>query len=176
MAEAPYRAEKPIALVGLMGAGKSTVGRRLAKRLALPFVDADAEIETATGVSIAEIFERQGEAHFRANERKMIARLSSGPPKVIATGGGAFADLKTRALLLERCTVVWLDGDIETFAARAMEKGRRPLLNPSDPIGSLRKLSMARQAAYGEAHLRVLSDAASPARTVDHIVTALGTR
>ena len=116
-----------------MGAGKSTVGRRLAKRLGLPFVDADEEIEAAAGLSIAEIFERYGEAHFRDGERRVLARLIDGPPRVIATGGGAFMDAETRALILERCIAIWLDAEVETLAERVGRRGHRPLLKGTGP-------------------------------------------
>ena len=141
MPDTPGRHEKPIVLVGLMGAGKSTVGRRLAKRLGLPFVDADAEIEAAAGLSVAGIFERHGEAHFRDLERRVIDRLVEGGPRVIATGGGAFMNPETRALILSRCTAIWLDGDIDTLAARAARRGRRPLLASGDPRALLRALA-----------------------------------
>src|SRR4051794_20411981 len=110
--------DRSLVLVGLMGVGKSTVGRRLAKRLGLEFVDSDTEIESAAGYSIVEIFERFGEASFRDGERRVIARLVEGTPKVIATGGGAFIDPTTRALILDRCTAIWLDADIELLAER----------------------------------------------------------
>jgi shikimate kinase len=165
--------EKSIVLVGLMGAGKSTIGRQLAKRLGLPFADADAEIEAAAALSIAEIFERFGEAHFRDGERRVIARLVEGRPQVIAAGGGAFVDAGTRALILSRCTAIWLDGDVEILAERAARRGRRPLLAGKDPAAVLRGLAAARAPVYAEAHLRVRSDRAPHARTVDRIVAAL---
>lgn len=156
-----------------MGAGKTTVGRALARRLHLPFVDADAEIEAAAGLTVPEIFERFGEAQFRDGERRVIARLVDGPPRVIATGGGAFMNPETRALVLERCTAVWLDGDIATLAARAHRSGRRPLLDRNDPEGSLRALAAVRNPIYAEAHIRIDSDRRHE-ETVDDIVTALG--
>src|SRR3954463_10529977 len=110
------RLDRPIVLVGLMGAGKSTVGRRLAKRLALPFVDSDEEIERAADHEIGEIFDRFGEASFRDGERRVIRRLVEGPRKVLATGGGAFLDPATRALILETCIAVWLDADADVLA------------------------------------------------------------
>lgn len=176
MRRAAQLQDKSIALVGLMGAGKSTIGRRLAKRLALPFVDADAEIEAAAGLSVAEIFERFGEAHFRDGERRVIARLVDGEPQVIATGGGAFMDDGTRALILARCTVVWLDGDIATLAERAGRRGRRPLLEGKDPAAQLRRLAALRNPIYAQAHLAVRSDAATREGIVDRIVQALAAR
>lgn len=166
------RVKKPIVLVGLMGAGKTTIGRRLAKRLRLPFADADEEIETAAGMSVPEMFERFGEAHFRDGERRVIARLIDGPPRIIATGGGAFMNDGTRALILERCTAVWLDGDVALLAERASRSGRRPLLDNADPIGSLRALAAVRNPIYAEAHLRVRSDRRHE-DTIEEIVAAL---
>ncbi len=176
MTDAPHRAEKSIVLVGLMGAGKSTIGRRLAARLGLPFVDADAEIEAAAGLGIAEIFERHGETHFRDRERRVIARLVEGPPRVIATGGGAFVDAETRALILERCVAIWLDAEVEVLAERVGRSGRRPLLGGEDPRVALGALAEARRPAYAEAHLTVPSGALSRERTVDRIVEALAAR
>ncbi|HYN45089.1 MAG TPA: shikimate kinase [Allosphingosinicella sp.] len=165
--------ERSIALIGLMGAGKSTIGRRLAKRLGLPFVDADAEIERAAGLKVAEIFERFGEPDFRGRERRVIARLVEGPCAVIATGGGAFMDPRMRALILARCTAIWLDGDVETFAWRVGRRNNRPLLDGKDPAVLLRSLAEARNPIYAEAHLTVRSDAAPHERIVDRIVEAL---
>lgn len=173
MSNGPDRVKKPIALVGLMGAGKTTVGRRLAKRLALPFVDTDVEIEAAAGLAISEMFERFGEEHFRGGERRVIARLLDGPPRVIATGGGAFANAETRRLMLERCIVVWLDGDVALLAERASRSGRRPLLDKGDPVASLRALAGIRNPFYAEAHIRVSGDRARHDETVEEIVGAL---
>jgi len=172
MSNAPERAKKPIALVGLPGAGKTSVGRRLATRLNLPFVDADAEIEAAAGLKVAEIFERFGEAHFRDGERRVIARLVEGPPHVLATGGGAFVDPETRTLLLERCTVIWLDGDTGTLAARASRSGKRPLLRDKDPEAVLATLAEARNPVYAEAHLRIGCDRRHE-QIVEAIIAAL---
>ncbi|MDQ8754892.1 shikimate kinase [Sphingosinicella sp. LHD-64] len=165
--------EKAIVLVGLMGAGKSTVGRRLAARLGRPFFDADAEIETAAGMTIAEIFERFGEAHFRDGERRVMARLIDGPAGVIATGGGAFADDATRALILERGVAVWLDADIATLAERVGRRDHRPLLKDRDAAEVLSELAGRRNAAYAEAHVTVRSGRGSIEKTVDAILAAL---
>ena len=124
---------KPIVLIGLMGVGKTTVGRRLATRLRLPFVDADAEIETAAGMSIADIFSRFGEAHFRDGERRVIRRLIDGTPKVIATGGGAFIHDDTRALILQQSLAIWLHADPLVLADRVKRRDTRPLLRGRDP-------------------------------------------
>jgi shikimate kinase len=166
--------DRPIVLVGMMGAGKTTVGRRLAARLGLPFVDADAEIEAAAGMPIAEIFARFGEPYFRDGERRVIARLVDGPPRVIATGGGAFCDARTRALILERGTAVWLDADIPTLVARVGRRGHRPLLVGHDPEAVLSELAVVRNPLYAEAHLRVKSEDVPHDRTVDAILEHLG--
>jgi shikimate kinase len=164
------RVKKSIVLVGLPGAGKTTVGRRLAARLHLPFQDSDATIEAETGLAVADLFAQAGEARFRALERGAIARLADGPLGVLATGGGAFLDPGSRALLLARCTVVWLDGDPADFAARA---GPRPLLDPADPAGSLRRLAAARNPVYAEAHLRIDCTALRPEGIARLIMAAL---
>jgi shikimate kinase len=168
--------DKSIVLVGLMGAGKSTVGRRLARRLGLPFADADEEIEAAAGLTVAEIFERHGEAHFRAGERRVLARLIDGPPRVIATGGGAFMDGETRALILARCTAIWLDAEIEVLAERVGRRGHRPLLKGKDPAALLHRLAEIRNPVYAEAHLTIHSGALPHAQTVERIVAALAAR
>jgi shikimate kinase len=172
----PHRDFSPsrsIVLVGLMGAGKSTVGRRLAKRLGLPFADADEEIERSAGHSITEIFDRYGEAAFRAGERRVIARLIDGPVKVIATGGGAFADEATRALILERCIAVWLDADTETLVGRLGRRSHRPLLRDRDPRAALEEQAGRRNAFFAEAHLRIKSDPAPHETVVAAICSAL---
>jgi shikimate kinase len=172
MSGGPISVKKSIILVGLMGAGKTTVGRLLAKRLHRPFADADAEIEAAAGLTVLEIFDRHGEAAFRDGERRVIARLIDGPPRVIATGGGAFMNAGTRALVLERCTAIWLDGDPALLAGRASRSGRRPLLDKADPVGSLRALAAIRNPVYAEAHLRIGGDRRQE-EIVEAIVAAL---
>ncbi len=173
MPSPPFIADRPIALVGLMGAGKSTIGRRLARRLDLPFADADDEIERAAGLTVAEIFERFGEAHFRDGERRVLARLAQGPPQVIATGGGAFVNDETRALILERCVAIWLDAAIGTLAKRVGRKDHRPLLKDKDPHEVLAALAAERNPRYAEAHLAVRSDGAPAEAAVDRILEAL---
>jgi shikimate kinase len=168
-----FRPDRSIALIGLMGAGKSSVGRRLAKKLRLPFVDSDAEIEQAAGLAVSDIFARYGEAYFRDGERRVIARLASGPPRVIATGGGAFVDPQTRALLLDRCTVVWLDAEIDTLAERVSRTDKRPLLRGKDPRTLLAGLAEARNPLYAEAHLKVESGRSPADRVVDRVLKAL---
>ena len=176
MGSATKAPKKPIALVGLMGADKSTVGRRLAKRLGLPFIDTDREIEAAAGLSVAEIFERFGEAHFRISERRVIARLVEGPPRVIATGGGAFADDETRALILARCTAIWLDVELDTLAERVGRHDHRPLLNGKDPRATLAALAEARNPSYAEAHIAIHGADPKYETTVARIVEALAAR
>jgi shikimate kinase len=173
MAASPRPPEKSIALIGMMGAGKSTVGRRLAKRLGLPFVDADEEIEKAAGLAIGEIFERYGEPYFREGERRVLARLIEGPQRVIATGGGAFIDPETRALMLAHCIAVWLDVEVEILAARVGRRETRPLLRGQDPLERLRALAEVRNPLYAEAHIRVRGDDAAHERTVQRIIAAL---
>src|SRR5262249_29144580 len=124
---------RPIVMVGMMGAGKSAIGRRLAQRLGLPFVDADAEIERAAGCTIEEIFEKHGEAIFRDGERRVIARLLEGPVGVLATGGGAFMDPETRARIRSRAITVWLKADLDTLVDRVSRRSHRPLLTNGDP-------------------------------------------
>jgi shikimate kinase len=167
------RPDRPIVLVGLMGAGKTTVGRRLAARLGLAFVDADAEIELAAGMTIAEIFERFGEAHFRDGERRVIARLIDGSRKVIATGGGAFMNAETRALILERATAIWLDADLDTLAQRVMRRDDRPLLRGKDARTVLGELAAVRNPVYALAPIHVRSQPAPHDMTVEAIVREL---
>ena len=168
---APVRS---IVLVGLMGVGKSTIGRRLAARLDLPFVDSDHEIEDAAGLSVAEIFSRYGEAHFRDGERRVIARLMEGRAKVIATGGGAFMNEETRGLILAAGTVVWLDADIDVLVQRvARRPGQRPLLANRDPGEALAELAAARNPVYALAHIHVRSQPTPHHATVDAIIEAL---
>jgi shikimate kinase len=164
---------RPIVLVGLMGVGKTTVGRRLGTRLGLPFVDADHEIELAAGLSVAEIFDRYGEAHFRDGERRVIARLIDGSAKVIATGGGAFMNDATRALILDRATAVWLDADLDTLAARVSRRDDRPLLRGKDARIVLRKLAAVRNPVYALAPIHIRSQAHPHESTVDAIVGKL---
>ena len=164
----------PIVLVGLMGAGKSTVGRRLALRLHLPFVDADNEIEAAAGMPIAEIFARFGEPYFRDGERRVIARLIDGQPKVIATGGGAFVHADTRALILGEATAVWLDADLDVLVDRVRRRDSRPLLKGRDPQAVLADLASVRNPLYAQAHIRVASNRAPHDVTVDAILKAIG--
>ena len=167
------RLDRPVVLVGLMGVGKSTVGRRLAKRLGLPFVDSDSAIEDAAGYTAAEIFERFGESDFRDGERRLVARLVEGDVRVIATGGGAYVDPRTRQLLNERAITVWLDAPVDVLAERTARRDTRPLLKNGDPKGTLERLSAERRPAYEEAHIHVKSGDGAHREVVDQIVQAL---
>jgi shikimate kinase len=156
-----------------MGAGKSTVGRRLARRLGLPFIDTDAAIEDAAGLTAAEMFERYGEADFRDGERRLVARLVDGQVRVIATGGGVFVDPRTRQLLNERAITVWLDAPVEVLADRTSRRDTRPLLRNQDPKGTLERLARERGPAYSEAHIRVRSGKGAHSDVVDSILDAI---
>jgi shikimate kinase len=164
---------KPIVLVGLMGAGKTTLGRRLAARLALPFVDADEEIEQAAGLSIADMFARFGEAAFRDGERRVIARLMAGPVQVIATGGGAFVDDETRALILARGIAIWLQADIDVLVERTARRDTRPLLKTGDPRTVLTDLLEKRSPAYAQAPIHIKSGRGPHDSSVETILAAL---
>lgn len=166
--------DQPIVLIGLMGVGKSTVGRRLAARLGLPFVDADTEIESAAGMSVSEIFERFGEPYFRDGERRVIARLIDGTPKVIATGGGAFLNEHTRRLILDEAIAVWLDASPEVLAERVRRRDTRPLLRGRDPARVLRELAEARNPIYAMAPIHISSHRAPHEATVRAILKAIG--
>ena len=172
-ASSPDKKSKPIARVGMMGVGKTSIGRRLAQRLHIPFVDADQEIVDAAGLSIPEIFERFGEAHFRDGERRVIARLFDGKRKIIATGGGAFVNEETRQLMLERAIVIWLDADIDTLVERTARKGDRPLLANGDAREILTKLAQERNPLYAQAHVHVKSQSTPHEATLDAILKAL---
>ncbi len=163
----------PIVLVGLMGVGKSTVGRRLAARLDLPFIDADVEIEQAAGRTISEIFDEFGEAAFRDGERRVLARLLNGCPRVIATGGGAFVDESTRKLVLQEAVSIWLDADIETLVERTSRRDTRPLLQRGDPRATLERLMEERAEIYAMADIHIASDNGPHDRVVDAILKAL---
>jgi shikimate kinase len=151
------RITRPVVLVGLMGAGKTTVGRKLASLLARDFIDADDAIVEAAQRSIPEIFEEFGEPYFRDGERRVIARLINEDHGVVATGGGAFVDPQTRALILERAIAVWIDCDIATLVQRTARRDSRPLLRGGDPREILTKLAEERRPFYAEAQIRVLS-------------------
>ncbi|HTV89122.1 MAG TPA: shikimate kinase [Stellaceae bacterium] len=160
-------------LVGLMGAGKTKIGRRLAARLNLPFFDSDAEIETAAGESIEEIFRNRGEAAFRDGERRVISRLLTQPLHVLATGGGAFMDASTRAAVARRCVSVWLRADLDVLLARVSRRGNRPLLEQSDPRSVLAALIERRHPVYAEADLVIDSGEGPVEQTTSRVIAAL---
>jgi shikimate kinase len=165
--------DRPLVLVGLMGAGKSCIGRRLAQRLRLPFIDADREIEQAAGCSIPEIFARHGEQAFRDGERRVILRLLESPPFVLATGGGAFMDPRTRAVIREKAISVWLRADLDLLVRRTGRRGDRPLLQVDDPRAKLAELITTRHPIYAEADLTVDSQDGPPDATLERVLAAL---
>lgn len=169
----PFAPPKTIVLVGLMGAGKTNIGKRLAAKLRLPFVDADHEIEAAAGETIEEIFEKRGEAAFRDGERRVIARLLEGPPHVLATGGGAFMDPQTRAAIRERGISVWLRAELDVLVARVARRANRPLLKAGDPRAILGQLMDKRHPIYAEADLVVDSLDGPPEATLARVLDAL---
>lgn len=156
-----------------MGVGKSTVGRRLARRLGLPFIDSDAAIEDASGFSAAEVYERYGERDFRDGERRLVARLIEGEVRVIATGGGAYVDSRTRQLLNERAITVWLDAPVDILAERTSRRDTRAQLRNGDPKTTLERLSQERRPSYEEAHIHVKSGDGAHKDVVDAIIRAL---
>jgi len=167
------RIDRPLVLVGMMGVGKSTIGKKLAHLLELPFRDADDEIEQAAQLSVSEIFERFGEAHFRDGERRVIARLLDGGPAVVATGGGAFVQPETRALIHAKGIAIWLDSDVATLVDRVGRKDTRPLLRGGDPKEIVSRLKAEREAAYAEAPIKVMSDTGPHGEAVNRILKAL---
>ena len=164
---------RSIVLVGLMGAGKSSIGRLLAKRLGLNFYDADCEIERAAGISIEDYFERHGEAAFREGERKVILRLLEGSPHVLATGGGAFMDLKTRAAIKKLGISIWLQADLEVLLQRVMRRSNRPLLKRGNPREIMEKLIAERNPVYALADLTAKSEQEPHEKVVERIIMAL---
>jgi|ERR1700722_2038949 shikimate kinase len=167
---------RSIVLVGMMGAGKSSIGRRVATRLAVPFVDADAEIELAADMTIAEIFAVHGEPYFRAGEARVIARLLERGPQVLATGGGAFMNGQTRAALKEKAVSVWLKADLDVLTRRLKRRNDRPLLKTEDPVATLSNLLQMRDPIYANADVTVLSRDVTHDVIVDEIIAAVGTK
>ncbi|MDP9127748.1 MAG: shikimate kinase [Pseudomonadota bacterium] len=164
---------RTIVLVGMMGVGKSSVGRKLALRLGLPFFDSDTEIEVAAGMSVAEFFEFYGEAEFRKGERRVIARLMEGPPHVLSVGGGSYMDADTRKLITEKSVSVWLRADPDLLLERALRRGTRPLLQVTDPSARIRQLLVEREPIYGQADIIVESDDHPVDETVERVLKAL---
>ena len=172
-APSPLSLPRTVALVGLMGAGKSAIGKRLAMRLGLPFVDADDEIERAAGCTIAEFFEKYGEAEFRAGERRVISRLLEEPPHVLSTGGGAYIDPETRALMRAKALTIWLRAELDVLFDRVKRRAHRPLLRQGDPKEILAKLMTQRYPVYAEADIVVDSTAQPVDRTTEQVIEAL---
>ena len=168
-----FSPRRTIVLVGLMGAGKTKIGRRLAVRLNLPFFDSDNEIEAAAGETIEEIFRNRGEAVFRDGERRVIARLLEQPPHVLATGGGAFMDPATRAVFARRGVSVWLRADLDVLVPRVSRRNNRPLLQRSDPRSVLAELIERRHPIYAEADIVIDSGEGSVEQTTMRVIAAL---
>ena len=165
--------DRTIVFVGMMGAGKTTLGRRVAARLDLPFADLDAEIEKAADLSVAEIFAKYGEAHFRDGERRVVARLLAEGPRVLATGGGAFMNPETRAAIAAAGVSVWIEADPDVLFQRIRHKTTRPLLATPDPEGTLRRLVAERYPVYALADLTVRSHDVSKDVMTEEILAAL---
>src|SRR5271169_2872372 len=164
---------RSVVLVGMMGAGKTSVGKRLAAKLGLPFVDADAEIEAGAQLTISEIFERFGETYFREGERKVIARLLTSGPMVLATGGGAFMNATTRENIARHGVSIWLNPDFDILLARVRKKSNRPLLKTADPVETLRRLLEERSPIYALADFTIESLDGSHDSVVDAILRRL---
>jgi shikimate kinase len=167
---------RSIVLVGMMGSGKSSIGRRLATRLAIPFVDADTEIEASADMTIPEIFEKHGEPYFRAGEARVIARLLNHGPQVLATGGGAFMNPDTRTAIRAKAISVWLKAELDVLMKRIKRRNDRPMLKTDDPAATLAALVDVRYPVYAEADLTVLSREVPHDTIVDEIVAALRPR
>lgn len=165
--------DRPVVLIGMMGAGKSTVGRRLALRLGLPFLDADTEIESAAAMTIPEIFETHGEPHFRDGEARVISRLLDGGTKVLATGGGAFMREETRDRIREKAISMWLEAEADVILRRVKRRADRPLLKTPDPAGTIARLIAERYPLYREADITIASRDVPHEKIVDECVAAL---
>jgi shikimate kinase len=170
------RLNRTVTLVGMMGAGKSSIGRRLATRLDVPFRDADTEIETAAGCTISEIFDRFGEAAFRDGERRVIARLLTEAPHVLATGGGAFVDPQTREAIRETSLSIWIKAPLDILVQRVKRRDTRPLLRHGDPRETLERLLKEREPTYAEADLTIESEDGPHAVAVDRVIAVLKER
>ncbi len=164
--------KRSIVLIGMMGAGKSSIGRKLAARLGVPFVDADSEIEAAAGMTIPEIFEIRGEAEFRIGEARVIARLLDGGPQVLATGGGAFQNGETRTLIRAKAISIWLKADFDVLMKRIKRRTDRPMLKTADPAATLQKLIADRYPVYAEADITIESRDVLHEIIVDEIMAA----
>jgi shikimate kinase len=167
---------RSLVLVGMMGAGKSSIGRKLAQRLNLPFVDADSEIEHAAGMSISEIFAKHGEPYFRAGEARVIARLLDGGPQVLATGGGAFMHPQSREAIRAKAISIWLKADYEVLMKRIKRRNDRPMLKTDDPGETLRRLMQERDPVYAEADVIVNSRDVPHEIIIAEIISAVAPR
>ncbi len=165
--------DRPLVLVGLMGAGKTRVGKRLSERLGLPFIDTDQEIEKDHGKTIAELFAVMGEPAFREGERRFISRILQGDIAIVAAGGGAFMDARTRAKIRECATALWLRADLDTLVSRTARSKKRPLLNGVDPAAKLAELMTIRHPVYEEADIVVESLPGPVEQTVEAVLDAL---
>lgn len=165
--------DRPVVLVGMMGAGKSTIGRRLALRLHLPFLDADNEIEAAAAMTIAEIFEAHGEPHFRDGEARVIARLLEGGAKILATGGGAYMRAETRDRIRAKAVSMWLEADADVILRRVKRRADRPLLKTADPAATIARLIAERYPVYRNADITIASRDVPHEQIVDECVEAL---
>ena len=166
---------RSVVLVGMMGAGKSSIGRKLGLRLALPFVDADTEIETAAGMTIPEIFDIRGEAEFRAGEARVIARLLDSGPQIMATGGGAYMNQETRALIAVKGVSIWLRAEFDVLMKRIKRRNDRPLLRTADPAATLQGLIEERYPVYASADIAIESRDVLHEVIVDELLEALST-
>ncbi len=172
-----FQLHRTVVLVGMMGSGKTAIGRALAARLAVPFVDSDAAIEEAAALTIAEIFERDGEAFFREREAEVLRRLLSGPPGIVSTGGGAFLAERNRDAIAEMGVAVWLNADLRTLWERVRHKDTRPLLRTANPKATLTALFEARNPIYSLAGLRItVGRTASIDETTQNVIDTLATR
>jgi shikimate kinase len=169
-----FQCDRTVVLVGMMGAGKTTVGRRLAPRIGLPFHDADAEIEKAAGMSVSDLFTNHGEAEFRQGEARVIKRLLEGPPHVLATGGGALLNPDTRSIIKEKAVSIWIKADLDTILRRATRRGGRPLLKSGNPREILTKLLDERRDYYAQADIHIDSQPGPHVNTVNLIIELLG--
>jgi shikimate kinase len=167
---------RSLVLIGMMGAGKSSIGRKLAQRLTVPFVDADSEIEQAAGMSISEIFAKHGEPYFRAGEARVIARLLDGGPQVLATGGGAFMHPQSREAIRAKGVSVWLKAEFDVLMKRIKRRNDRPMLHTDDPAGTLRLLIQERDPVYAEADVTVHSRDVPHETIIAEIISAVALR
>jgi len=169
-----FQCPRKVVLVGMMGAGKTTVGRRLAPRIGLPFFDADTEIEKAAAMTVADLFTAHGEESFRQGEARIIRRLLDGPPHVLATGGGALMNKDTRLQIEAKAVSIWIKADIDTILRRATRRGTRPLLKTGNPRETLQRLLEERTSLYASANIHIDSQPGPHINTVNYIIEMLG--